>query len=498
MKNLSKSQYVRGLQCAKSLWLYRHRKDLKDPVDPFQQSIFHSGTEFGKLAMQRFPGGVLIEADHEHPEDALAETKQALAAGATILYEAAFIFDDVMVRADVVIKDEAGWFLFEVKSSTKMNEVYLNDVAVQRYVMAGAGFPVARAHVVYANPGYVRYGALDLKALFQIEDVTEASAAELQDVPGRLATMKIHADAPNAPGVGIGAHCDKPYPCDFAGHCWAHVPEYSVFNIPYAKMEKKLELFNRGVQLVHQVNPELAGITDKRSVRAIEVARLGKPVVDGKAIADFLAKLVYPIAHLDFETDNPVVPPYDGLKTYQQMPFQASVRVQEKRGGPLVEYGFLGDGLSDPRHDLINFLVGKIPATGTVLAYYKPFEVGRLEELAGWIGNTVLTVALEGMAERMADLADPFSKGWYTHPGFLGKWSIKNVLPVLVPSMTYADLVIKNGTDAMAAYAELRNQKLDPARRALLVEALKVYCGQDTLAMVRILEHLEAISAVVA
>lgn len=382
-RNLSKSQYVRGRQCAKSLWLYRHRKDIKDPVDPFLQSIFHSGTEFGKLAMKRFGPGVLIEADHAHPEKALAETAAAIAAGATVLFEAAVLHDGVLIRADVLERvgpPSAGnlWALREVKSGTKVEDVHLLDVAIQRHVLAGAGFKLAEVSLVHANPAYVRDGALDLNRLFQVVDVLKESDDALAEVPGHLVLMKKMADGPEAPPKGIGSHCEKPYKCDFYGHCWAGVPEYSVFDIPYAKMEKKLELYNRGVQRVDQVNPDLAGITDKRSVRAIEVARLGKPVVDKKAIGAFLDQLAYPLAHLDFETDNPVVPPYDGLRPYSQMPFQASVRVQEERGGPLTEYGFLGDGRGDPRIDLALFLMKHVPDTGSVLAYYKPFEKGRL------------------------------------------------------------------------------------------------------------------------
>ncbi|MBS3927736.1 MAG: DUF2779 domain-containing protein [Sphingomonadales bacterium] len=493
MKSLSKSQYVRGNQCLKSLWLYRNRKDLQDPVDPFQQSIFHSGTAFGLLAMKRFAGGVLIHADHAHPEDALAQTADAVASGTKIIYEAAFLFEDVLVRADVVTKNDNGtWDLTEVKSATKMNDVYLLDVAVQRHVMSGAGFPVAHARVAHANPGYVRYGELDLDKLFVVVDVTEASEPALSEVPQRLGRMKVFADAPAAPEIGIGSHCANPYPCDFEGNCWAHVPEYSVFNLAYAKMETKLDLFNRGVQLVHQVNPDFDNLTDKRTIKQVQIARLGKPYVDLEAIGSFLNGLRYPIAHLDFETDNPVIPPYDGLKPYQQMPFQASVRVQQERGGPLTEYGYLGDGLEDPRRDLIGFLSEHVPEQGHVLAYYKSFEGGRLKELAQGPGVGNRGPQLLDMAARLVDLADPFSKNWYTHPGFKGKWSIKNVLPILVPTMTYAGLVIRDGTAAMAAYAELRDPKLDPARRAMLTEALKVYCGQDTMAMVKILEHLWA------
>lgn len=502
VKKLSKTQYTKGLQCGKALWLYRNKKELADEVSDFQESIMEAGTEFGELARQRWPGGVLIKADSRDPEAAVAETLAAIAAGATVLYEAAFVFDDVLVRVDVLVAigpSSAGnvWQLYEVKSGTKVEEVHLDDVAIQRYVLEGAGQRVPQSFVVHANPTYVRKGALDLEQLFAIEEVTKEMLVQTSYVAEVVKRLKAVAELTEAPKREIGDHCNKPYACAFKGHCWAHVPEYSVFNIPYAKMDKKLELFNSGIKLVSQVDPKTAGLTDKRSIKAVEVARLGKPVVDKRAIAAFLGGLTYPITHLDFETDNPPVPPYDDLSPYSQMPFQASVRVQEKLGGRFIERGFLGDGLEDPRSELVEFLCDAVPRSGTVLAYYKPFEAGRIKELYlnPAVTDSKFQTPLRDMEARLQDLADPFSKNWYTHPGFLGKWSIKNVLPVVALDMTYKNLEVQNGAQAMAAYAQLRNPSLDVAERARIMNALKVYCAQDTEAMVRILSHLYAVVA---
>lgn len=498
---LSKSQFVRGLQCQKSLWLYRNRADLRTAPDAFQESIMEAGTEFGKLARDRWPGGVLIEEDHNHPEEALAETRTAIANGAKILYEAAFLHDGVLVRVDVMERvgatsDDNVWTLYEVKSGTKVEEVHLQDVAVQRHVVEGAGNHVARAFLVHANGGYVRRGALDLTALFALEDVTNSIAEYLLDVPAELARMKAYADAAESPQVAIGDRCKKPYPCEFKAHCWAAVPAYSVFDIPYLKADKKLALYSRGVLHVRDVDPSKDGVTDKRSLRAVEAARLAAPVVNLPEIRAWLAMLAYPLAHLDFETDNPVVPPFDLLRPYSQMPFQASVRVQAERGAPDVEHRFLGDGRADPRPALAEFLADVMPHRGSVLAYYKPFEEGRLAELAfPGVAPAALQKLLLDLQGRLQDLADPFSKGLYTSPAFHGRWSIKAVLPALCPDMTYKNLLIQDGVGAMAAYAELRDPATTPARRKELEEGLKAYCGLDTLAMVRILAHLHEIAS---
>lgn len=495
-KNLSKSQYTKGLNCAKALWLYRHRKDLRTAPDAFQESIMEAGTEFGVLARKRWGGGVLIEADHNHPEDALAQTAAALASGTNVLYEAAFLHEGVLIRVDVMERvgpPTAGssWVLIEVKSGTKVEEVHLHDVAVQRFVLEGAGHKVVKAFVAHANPAYIRRGPLDLGALFYPEDVTAASAEALADVPMQLQLMKQYADAEAAPPKQVGYHCKKPYPCEFKAHCWAGIPYYSVFDIPYLKMGKKLELFNSGVQLVHQVNPDMHKITDKRSLRPILAARAGKPQIDVGAVKKWLADVVYPLAHLDFETDNPVVPPFDLLRPYSQMPFQASLRVQKERGGEVVEHTFLGDGAKDPRPELVEFLADVTPRRGSVMAYYKPFEEGRLAELAyPGVARAALQKTLLDIQVRLQDLADLFRDGHYTHPGFKGRWSIKTVGPTFAPELSYDKLALQGGTDAISAYQELRDPKTSKARRVEVETALKAYCGQDTELMVRILAHL--------
>lgn len=492
-RKLSKSQYVRGVQCAKSLWLYRHAKELQGPVDPFTESIFRQGTEFGILAHQRFPGGVLIAQGHDDPDGALKATQEALAAGARILYEAAFLHDDVMVRVDMLVREADGWALIEVKSSTDVDEVYMRDVAIQRYVLAGAGFPVKKAAVMIANKAYERLGPLDLHQLFKVMDVTVPSEFEMEGIAERVAVLKRHATAEAAPAKAIGDHCAKPYECDFKNHCWAGVPAYSVFNIPYLNMDKKVDLYARGLRHVRDVDPGLERITDKRSLRPIMVARAGKPMIDRGAIAAFVGTIEYPVAHLDFETDNPVVPPYDGLRPYSQMPFQASLRVQAAPDAPELHHEFLGDGLTDPRGDLVAFLLDHLPTKGSLLAYHKSFEAGRLTELAASSGRA--GAILDQHAERLQDLADPFRTGAYAHPDFNGRWSIKAVLPVLVPDLSYDGLEIRDGAMAMAAYAKIRDPKLPAAERARLRAALIVYCGQDTLAMVRILAHLRTVAA---
>lgn len=501
---LSKSQFTRGMQCSKSLWLYRKHRDLQDPTPPDLQARFDAGSEVGVLAHKWIPGGVLIKADHTDPDGALAETAKAIADGAQVIYEAAFLHDDVLVRVDILAKGPGGvWDLYEVKSTTGVEDVYLLDSAIQRYVVEGAGLQFGVGHVVHLNPSYVRYGALDLKHLFLAVDVNAETTRILPKVPLLLAGMKAVNAQPEAPDVPIGPHCTKPYDCSFQGHCWAKVPDYSVFNLAGARMDKKSNLWHAGHRLITDIPKCTCKPTAKKCTCGYRltnyqevqrhVALTGKPFINREAIAALLAQLFYPLHFLDFEAVTPPVPVYDGTRPYQALPFEASIHFQAAAGAPLEHFEYLCDGTVDPRPGLVEFLRKHVADRGSVIAYNKSYEGNMVKGMAAMQreGSQAEKDLLE-IEKRLWDLADPFKQALWADPRFEGSWSIKKVLPVLVPDMTYDGLAIAEGTAAMRAYTRLMTETLSATERAQLMEDLRAYCGQDTMAMVRILAVAQA------
>lgn len=488
---LSKSQYIRGLQCHKSLWLYRHRKDLIPKTSASLQLIFDQGHRIGELAWKRFPGGRLIKEDHLHIPEALKSTRAAEDAGAPIIYEAAAIHDRVLVRPDILIRKGDGWDMVEVKGSTEVKDVYLEDVAIQKYVLDGAGFPVRRCFVMHVNNRYVRRGAIDPDRFFTLVDVTEEAAALQKEIPGRVAELHKVLDRQSAPDIPIGPHCSDPYPCEFMGHCWKHVPDYSVFDLVRIRHQKAAVLADRGILRVHDV-PEDFPLSRSQALQ-VAVEKSGRPYINRPGIAKFLREPRYPLHFLDFETIFPAIPPYDGLKPYQQTPFQASIHVQGEKGGKTEHLEYLGDAKADPRRGLVAFLTESIGSEGSVVAYNAPFEGARLGELAEAYPRQA--GRLLSIKNRLWDMAGPFRAGLYVHPKFQGSWSIKSVLPALVPAMTYEGMTIGNGEEASIAYLNLMEGKLSRADAKRMILALKEYCGQDTLAMVNLLAVLHEQSA---
>ncbi|OGS00260.1 MAG: hypothetical protein A2V88_12240 [Elusimicrobia bacterium RBG_16_66_12] len=487
---LSKSQYVRGLQCPKSLWLYRNRKDLIPPSPPGLQRNFDQGHAIGRLARARFPGGVDITADYLHQQHALDSTAAAVNSGARTIYEAAALFDKTLVRSDILNRNADGtWDLVEVKGATDVNDVYLQDLAIQAYILEGAGFRLRRAILMHVNNQYVRRGPINPKSFFTLVNLTVKLKPFIKAVPAEVRRLHRVLSSSASPKIDIGPHCSSPYECSFQEHCWRRLPDYSIYDLVRIREGKIIQLKGRGVLKIAEV-PEDFPLSRAQEIQVL-CEKTKKAHIEKVAIGELLDTLVYPLHYLDFETLNPAIPPYDGLRPFQQMPFQASIHVQETEGAPIKHVEYLGDGRSDPRPGLVECLASSISGRGTVIAYNAGFEGQCLRSLAGAYPKRAK--ALLSAANRLWDLGDPFRKSFYVDPAFKGSWSIKAVLPVLVPSMTYKNLPVGNGEQAQLAFLALMSGNLPAAERKKTVRNLKIYCGQDTFAMVKILAKLQKI-----
>jgi hypothetical protein len=486
-KYISKTQYTRGLQCVKSLWLYNYRKDLQAEVSPSTQATFDQGHEVGDLARTYYKGGVLLKQGREDIAGAIKETAELLAKGTTLLYEATFQADNVLVRCDILRKVKGEWHLIEVKSSTELKDQHLGDIAVQKYVIEACGVKIARAFLMVIDKEFVRSGPVDPKKFFKQIDVTEDIKDAEAEVPATLKEFFAALAKPGCePDIAIGGHCSNPYDCDFQGYCWKGIPSYSAYNFGRLKPEVREDLISRGILDVKDFPSSLELSAAQEDF--VRCAKTGRPIIRKEEVKEFVDSLKYPLYHLDFETLNPAVPLYDGQKPYRHFPFQASLHIEDKAGG-LKHYEYLADGINDPRQDIIDFLLNHIDSKGTPLAYCSGFEASQIRGLAAAFPKHA--ASLEALADRFVDLAGPFRSRHVLFPQFQGGYSIKVVLPTLVPGMTYEGMPVANGGDAQIAFASLLSGKLDKAAAAQVRADLLAYCGQDTLAMVKILAWLK-------
>lgn len=485
---LSKSTFVRSCQCLKSLYLYKHNPDLRDEIDISQQRIFDRGTSVGELAQQLFPGGE--DASPLTPYDyaqSVIKTKQLIDAGCKIIYEAAFQRDEVLAAMDILVFKNGLWKAYEVKSSTSVKDQFILDAALQYHVITGT-IPLKDISIVHINSEYSRNGKLELNKFFETVSVLD-EVNEIQSyVKEQILKAKEVIKEKEIPVKDIGEHCFSPYSCDFMGHCWKHVPEISVFTISRLTTDKKFDLYNNGILNLEDV-PDEYPLSEKQRLQ-VNHKKSGETYINKEAIRKFVNDLQYPIGFLDFETFQQAIPQYDNLRPYQQIPFQYSLHYKKTKKSKTEHLEFLGDEKTDPREEFIVQLIKDLDRPGDILVFNKGFETGRLNEMALIFPQHEEKILK--IIDRIKDLMIPFQQKHYYSPLMNGSYSIKKVLPALVPELSYGTLAIGDGGTASATFEELyfvTDQDEIATTRIQLLE----YCKLDTYAMVRILEVLEKI-----
>ena len=489
---LSKSLYIRGLQCEKSLWLKKKKPEVLQAPDDGAQAIFDTGTSVGELACELFSGGERIEYTGDFSSQ-IAKTKELMEHGIKIIYEATFCFDGILVMVDILRVGKDGLIINEVKSSTSVKEVYIDDASIQYYVISSLGYKVSAINIIHIDNSYVRGEKLELEKFFHTEDVTEQVRQKQADIPQILGKFDEILSKDVEPDIDIGPHCSDPYLCDAWEYCWCEqrgIPEYSIFNISRLRSDKKFELYKSGVVKFEDIK-ELDKFNASQQIQ-IRSELSQEEIIDKDAIKEFLGTLSYPIYHLDFETFQQAVPEFIGLSPYEQIPFQFSIHKDDGKGN-LEHFEFLAEVGADPRYELALNLIKFIPQDACVLAYNMSFEKRVIRRLA--VNYPQVSNELMAIHDNIKDLMAPFVSKSYYHPKMRGSYSIKYVLPALVPEFesAYKDLnLIHHGGEAMQAYEAMAF--MNETQRDAYKKALLAYCKLDTLAMVKVLEKLREVA----
>ena len=440
---LSKSKFQYGLQCLKRLYLESYHQELADPIDPGLQARFDTGTTVGEVARQRFPSGRLISETYLEHDQALDKTEALLTdAAVPALYEAAFTFQGIRTRVDILRRNGQQEFdLVEVKSSTRLKPEHITDVAIQMYVAEGSGIPIRGAYLMHLNNTYVYQGGdYDLDQLFMLEDVTGPTRSFIAEkVSCDLSRMWSTLELDIPPDIETGSHCTKPYRCSFYGHC-------------------------------HQDGAR----------------NNGQPYIS-PALPSRLGEITFPAGFLDFETVSPAIPVYTVTRPYQPIPFQWSLHIMES-SGKLTHDAFLNNDGEDPRERFIITLLEAIPLHGAIVTY-SAYEKTILKGLAQAFPH--YRSRLVALCERMVDLLKLIRKNYY-HSDFNGSYSLKSVAPTLVPSLSYTDMEIQDGTTASTAYTRMIAHDTPDPEKTTIRESLLAYCSRDTEAMVGVYDALLA------
>ncbi len=479
--HLTKSRYVAGLQCHRRLWLLVHEPP--DYKEPPSGSLLAVGHEIGRHAHKLFPGGVLVAYEPWRHAEAVARTAALMADTAVpAIFEAAFVHEDIRIRVDVMERRADGWGMREVKSSTRVKDHHLDDVALQAHVLARTGIDVTSAEVLHVNNAYVRgTGEVDWPAYFAWVDAGDSIAQRRGGIPSRLPEMRACLRQDAAPSIEPSGHCHAPYGCEFWDRCTADKPADWVSHLPRLSATQAAGLAALGIEAISAI-PAGFPLTWKQAV--IRDATAGGQAYVAPDLARLLHGFAPPACYLDFEAVMPPVPLWVGTRPYQTIPFQWSLHAIDA-DGVLHHREFLAAGDEDPRRRFVETLVAVLATFAGPIVVYSAYEQTRLKDLA--VHFPELRPAIEAILARLVDLM-PVVRGAVYLPAFAFSNSIKSVAPALSPGFGYDDLDgIADGMAAAAAFLQMASgsnphtEQVEELRAALLA-----YCKRDTLAMVEV------------
>ena len=478
---LSKSKLMSGQQCAKRLWLEVNEPDELEHSASTERS-FAIGHAVGDAAQSLYPDGILIEYD-DGLEKPLKETERLLSKpGPLTLFEATFQADGVLIRADVLVRDESGEFqLIEVKAATSLKGQYSFDCAIQAWVLEQLGIRPRTIELAHINNQFVYGGDGNYDGLFTYEDVTEA-AHKLQPKVQRLIAEMRAMLAENQPAIEMGRQCNDPYECPFIAHCTGPQSEYPIAGLSGSRAVKE-QLIAEGFKDIREIPAGRLENETQEWVRRVTAA--GQPDLRPEAAAE-LKVLGWPRYYFDFETVGLAVPIWKGTRPYQPQPFQWSCHV-EREDGNMEHFEFLADTNEAPMRNCAQQLIAALGTEGPILVY-TGYEKGVLTALSGLFPD--LAPALARIIDRLFDLY-PVTRRHYYHPDMHGSWSLKRVSPTIAEDLRYDNLdMVADGTAADAAYQDLISGDVPAAQRNAIRQALLDYCRLDTLALVKLAKRL--------
>ncbi len=494
---LTKTNYLIYKDCAKNAWLKIHKPDIyySKPLSAFDEGIIETGNEVDILARELFPGGVLIDDRND-----FKKTMKLIESRTPIIYQPVFETDTYKMISDILVWNikSKSYDLYEVKASNSgenkgaKDKLYTNDIGFQYLVLKNLSVPIGNLYLIRLNNEYCRGVDLDIKQLFSIENFTEqvmeiieALSVDMKNAYEILSSDNEPKGACKCITRGRSSHCTT-----FA-YSNPQVPEYSVHDISRIGSSKKklADLVDSGIFSIKDV-PDDFPLSEKQR-NQITAVQLDKIFMNKNEIRSFLNEISLPISFLDYETFAAGIPRFSGYFPFNQIPFQFSLHVVDDYEKEPSHSEFIFSGDKNPDEEFILALKKYLPKTGSVIVWYKSFEMGRNKDLAK--RNPEYKTFLEDLNSRVIDLMDVFTNQHFIHPKFKGKTSIKYILPVLAPELSYKVLDIQEGGTASNTWNKIVTGGYSKEESEEKIKQLKIYCGLDTYAMYAIWKYLRKI-----
>jgi hypothetical protein len=452
------------------------------------EASFQVGYQVGDIAQRIYDPegrGALIDVQSEGFDRAFERSAELLHSTQPI-FEAGFSAGGAMAFADVMLteqkKGKQVWRMVEVKSSTRVKDYHRDDVAVQAFVAKSAGVPLKSIALAHIDSSWVYPGDENYQGLLKENDLTAEAFSRADEVKGWIAQAQSIVAKSAEPVRETGAHCDTPFECGFYDYCSRDEPkpEYPLYWLPHFSTSKARDLAAKGVNDLRTVPDDLL---NDRQQRVKDHTLANTVFFDATGAAADLATHGLPAYFLDFETIQFAVPIWKGTRPYQQITFQFSLHTLTA-SGQLEQTAFLDLSGNNPSEPFAHALIAACGKQGPVYVYNAGFETARIRELAERYPH--LSKLLLAINARAIDLL-PIARERYYHPSQQGSWSIKKVLPAVVPELRYDALDgVQDGGMAMDAFLEAIHPDTSASRKAEIETQLLAYCKLDTYAMVRL------------
>ena len=492
---ITKTDYLEYTYCKKNLWLKKHKPELFDGIElsDFEKKIIAEGNLADEESRNLFPGGILIESVGQ---EAVNDTRKYIDKKQEIIFQATFAEDTFFIRADILIydKEKDGYELYEVKATNSVKRKkphhHVNDLAFQKSVIEKSGINIIKTGVIHLNKEYKKVGKIDYQKLFITEDLTDEVLEAQEVVNQQMLDIKEWLDMPEQKGCeclyrGTNAQCTT------FKYSNPDVPEYSVHDINRIGASKKIfyEWIDKGVYKLEDIdNPEVLTGAKKAQYDAYT---LNKPIINHEAIKKTLDKLVFPLYFFDYEGFVSAIPMFDNFGAYEQIPFQYSLHIMQEDGSTEHREFLITNPKGDLTRPLVERMKKDIDPNGTTIAWYSSYEKQRNSKLAEL--HPDYAEFLESINDGMFDLMTIFSKNYYVDPAFKGSSSIKKVLPVIVPELTYKSLNISKGDQASERWEKMISKDTPAEEKKQIEKDLLTYCKMDTWAMVEIYRFLKGL-----
>lgn len=484
-KPISKSAFIKAEQCLKYFYLYKNHYYLRDPLSKEKQMVFKRGIDVGIYAQQLFPGGIDVTVGAKNTEAFAQQTKEAIEKGATVLYEATFIYDDLLVMVDILVKAGDAWYAYEVKSSLKISETYVKDACFQYYVLKNSLHGLDDFYLLTLNPQYVlNTPEADIQGLFKKRSVKKDAEKNLEYFKYKVQQAKETLDQQKIPDIRIGSHCFMPYSCEFIGTCWKNEehPE-SIFNLGKISKHELFDFYNKGQKSILQLD---ADVIEKPSLKMqVKAVQQQQEYIDRASLQRFIERVRQPACSIDIEVWTPAIPVYQNTRPFEQIPFLYSLSYKDAAGN-IATTNYIKDIREDSRELFLASLLDATRDFETVLVFDKT-----LEELVLNKCGELFPAYLDGikaLKSKIADLFEPIDKGYYYHPAMKGNFSLKSLAAVIEDSSAFDSLPIQSGIVAMYTYESLLNTS-----NAIEAESVKQqlidYCNVDAETTLRLFEY---------